>query len=190
MAGNILSSLLSESKVSFYNETFKAPAWLGMSVAKVEVSQPTSNADQPLYARSNATNEKEASPGVLSSDLKTAKIIEPLEIKVAGYCNDLTTLDSIMYCFALTDVTVQVTSKTVIATAMALTAFEIEHSSECLSSSKVNLSFERVTSAPPPPFAPGQAADNSLIGQGMKALESVTATATNTINSIKSKLGF
>lgn len=182
--GTILSSLRGKSFASFTNETTNTPCWTDAKVKDVQIVSEAENADVPLSTEQ--VNESSVFVGLLSADIKTAKIVQPVRLKITILTDNLSLVESVLAVFADTTATIKVVSKSIIAASMAVSHVSIEQTPEMLSATRITIMLEQTQPSQPSTFDPTQAADASSLGLGVQNLNAVGPSLSTTGNGIGS----
>ncbi len=181
---SIISAIQGKSLVSFVNETTGTPCWTDANVKDVEIISDSDNADNPLSTEQ--VNESSVFTGLLAADVKTAKIIRPVRLKITMLTDNLSLVENVMSMFADVTVTILVTSKGIPAPAMAISHVAIEQTPDMLSASRLTILMEQTQPPQPTTFDPAQAADASTLGLGVQTLNTVGPSLSTVGNGIGS----
>lgn len=182
--GSILSAVQGKSVVSFTNETTGTPCWTDANVKDVEIVSESDNAEMPLSTEQ--VNESSVFTGLLSADVKTAKIIRPNRVKVVILTDNLSLVENIMSLFADTTVTIGIVSKSIVSQSMAISHVAIEQTPDMLSASRVTVVLEQTQPPQQTSFNPAQDGDASTLGLGVQNLNTVGPSLTTVGNGIGS----
>lgn len=184
---SIISAVQGKSIVSFVNETTGTACWTDANVKDVEIISDSDNADNPLSTEQ--VNESSVFTGLLAADVKTAKIIKPVRLKITILTDNLSLVENVMNLFADVTVTIAVTSKGIVSTAMAISHVAIEQTPDMLSASRLTVLMEQTQPPQPTTFDPAQAAqaaDASTLGLGVQNLNTVGPSLSTVGNGIGS----
>lgn len=185
--GSIVSALHGKSLVRFVNETTGTECWTDAKVKDVEIISESDNADMPLSTEQ--VNESSVFSGLLSADIKTAKIIRPVRVKAVILTDNISLIESVLGLFADPTVTIGITSKSIAAASMAILHVAIDQTPDMLSASCLTVLLEQTQPPQPSTFDPAQSADASTLGLGVQKLSEVgpsLSTAGNGIGSLVS----
>ena len=185
--GSIVSAIRGKSLTSFTNETTGTPCWTTAKVKDVQIISDSQNSDVPLSTQQ--LNESSVYSGLLAADIKTAKIIMPVRLKIEILTDNLSLIQNIIATFRDPTSTIKVVSKSITAASMAVTHVSVAQSPAMLSASLVSLILEQTQPPQAQSFNPAQAADASNLGLGVQTLNSVgpsLSTAGNGIGSLVS----
>ena len=80
MANSILDSFISKPSMEVKDELTGTIVWRRLHIKDVEVNVSSLNTDNPIYKERNS--EKQTLTSLLSSDIKTLKIIQPSILRV------------------------------------------------------------------------------------------------------------
>lgn len=193
---SILSAVQGKSTASFTNEATGTACWTGANVKEIEIISDSENAEMPLSTEQ--VNESSVFAGLLSADIKTAKIIRPNRVKIVFLVDNISLIENIMSLFADPTVTIGIASKSIISSSMAISHVAIEQLPDMLSASRVTVLLAQTQPAQQPTFNPAQAADASTMGLGVQnpsvvgpslssignGIGSLVSTATNSVSSL------
>lgn len=177
--GSILSSINGQAITSFTNEATGAPCWTGAQIKDVEFVTESANSENPLSTEQ--VNETSVYTGLLAADIKTAKILLPVKMRVMITTDNISLIESIISVFADPTVTLSVTSKSIVSPGMALTHLSIEQMPEMLSASRLSLMLEQIQEPMTSSYNPSQAGDQSSLGLGVQTLNSVGPSLSTTV---------
>jgi hypothetical protein len=194
--GSILSVLQGKALASFTNETTNTPCWTDAKIKDVEITSDSANAEVPIS--NQQVNESSVFDGLLTEDIKSAKIIQPTKVKMTFLTDNISLINSIMSMFADTSVTIGVKSKSVIASSMAISNVAIDQTPEMISAARVTILLEQTQPEQPSSYNNFQAADAPNLGLGFQTLKTVgpslssvgngvgslVSTATNSVGSL------
>jgi hypothetical protein len=177
--GSILSSNQSSPTTSFVNENTGQPCWTTANVKDVEIASESANADNPLSTQQ--VNETSVYQSLLAVDVQTSKIIRPSKMRITILADQIALLNNIMASFEDTTQTIQVTSKSVVVTALSVTDVNIEMSPDMLSANRVVVMLEQVQAPSTSSYNPAQAGDQSTVNLGVQTLSSVGPSLSTTV---------
>lgn len=170
------------------NDATGLPSWVNFKVKDVEIIDDADVTDEPLStAQYSAAGVYQS---VLKDDLASVKIISPSKVRITGFSNDISTVESIIDYILTQDLTLSITTKSVKIPSLTITSVEIEQSPEMLSASKITIELEQA--APPLPnsgYNPKDAANASVYGIRIQTLSSVTKTVSGLYNTVLTKIG-
>lgn len=184
---NLLQTILNPSSLKVVDEQTLVTKWPSIAVISVDILSSAVATDIPLAATSlQVVSVYEE--GIISN-MQAAKVLMPAAMTVNAVISDQSTMDSVIAGWRNTESTYTITSRSIIAKAMALTTVEIGQTNENLSGVTVTLTFEQTSISDESQFNPRQQADKDSLGIDSKQPEGLTSTVTNLYNNIKSKLG-
>lgn len=183
MVASILSSLTSKPIVSFYNELNGLQLWSDAKSVEVEITSSSDNANVPLSAIQ--VSDSAVSSQLLASDISTGKILTPTHLKATILTDNLSLIENVRTTFADTSITLQITSKSIIAKHMAMISVELEQSSEMLSATRISILFEQAIVGVIPAFKPAQSSDADNFGISLQSLPTVGST----LSTIQTRVG-
>jgi hypothetical protein len=176
---SILSSTQSAAGTTFLNENSGQPCWTTANVQNVEIINESENSTNPLSTQQ--VNETSVYQSLLAADVKTTKIIRPSKLRTAILAADLSLILNVMATFADTTQTIQVTSKSLIATALAVSDVVIEISSDMLSANRLTVMLEQVQVPENSSYNPAQPGDQTTVNLGIQTLTAVGPSLSSTV---------
>lgn len=187
MPNSILSSIFSTAKFTATDSDTGFTLWPNMKVVEVEIANRSANSDQPMSIEqySNDTVYQQ----LKDADVATGKIIMPAALRVSAIAPDLSTLEAIIASFANTQLTIDITSKSVISSSMAVVSLEVEQTPKMLTASRVVIEMEQTLPPQPGGFDPEQSGDQNTYGVRIQTLPSVTTTITSLYSRVSSLFG-
>ncbi|WGN90791.1 baseplate organization protein [Burkholderia phage vB_BglM_WTB] len=176
MAGSIVSALFSRVSLKVSPSNGAAASiniWTNLKVHDVEIDSGSVNSEQPIGT--NPTSDNTVRVSLLTQDIQASKIIRPTHMKITGFCPDISTFESIANSFANNQQTLDITSKGVIATNMAMVEVIATQSPEMLSATKVEIMLEQAASpvGASGGFSPLQSADASALGISIQTPQTI-----------------
>ena len=177
--GSILSSNNTAAGTSFVNENSGQPCWTTANVENVEIINESENATNPLSTQQ--VNESSVYQALLTADVQTAKIIRPTKVRVTMIASDISLIMNVMASFADTTQTIQITSKSIVGTGMAVSDVAIDMTPDMLSANRLVVMMEQVQLPETSGYNPAQAGDQSTINLGVQTLTSVGPSLSPTI---------
>jgi hypothetical protein len=177
--GSILSSPNTPAATTFINENSGQPCWTTANVESVEIVDESENSTNPLSTQQ--VNESSVYQALLTADVQTVKILRPSKVRINMIAGDISLIMNVMASFADTTQTIQVTSKSIVATAMAVSDVAIDMTPDMLSANRLVVMLEQVQQPETSSYNPAQAGDQSTVNLGVQTLTSVGPSLSPTV---------
>lgn len=162
MADTILTAVFSRPQFIATNETLKQVVWKGMAVVDVDIDSSAAVTDMPLAI--DGPKDAATTSAIQENDLKACKIIQPSRLQVNALISDLSIIENIITVFKDPTATMSITTKSIIADFLVMTALDIQQSHEMTSASRIAMTFEQAQPPLDSGFQPEQSADASMYG--------------------------
>lgn len=176
---SILASPNASSSTRFFNENSGQACWTTANVRHIEIVNESENSEVPLSTQQ--VNETSVYQSLLATDVETVKIIRPTRIRVSMIAADMSLIDNVKASFADPTQTIQVTSKSIIATSMSVVHVGIDMEPGMLSANRLTVLMEQVQLAQTSNYNPLQAADRPTVNLGVQTLQTVGPSLSATI---------
>ncbi len=187
MANSILSSIFSAANFTAVDSDSGFTLWPSIKVIEVEIGVRSATSDEPLSVVQYVNQT--VSQSLQEADVQASKIILPSNIRVTAIASDLSTLESIISSFANTQLTIDITSKSVISSSMVVVDLEIEQTPRMISAARLVMELQQAIPPSSPSFDPSQTADQNTYGVRIQTLPSATTTIASLYSSVTSFFG-
>lgn len=184
---DFVSLIVNNASLVIIDERTNFKKWTQLAIKQVNILTPTDTSINPAAA--TGMQIVSVSDGSALTNMQALKVIQPAHMNIECVCNDQSTFDSLVAGWGDLESTYSITSRSIIASGMALTTIDFEQTSENLSGMKLILTFEQTSFSQDSTFNPKQTADQSTLGISNKDPEGLTSTVSSFYNTIKSKLG-
>lgn len=188
MASSIISSFLGPARFVVTDEITGIAIWKNFKVKDVEVNSSSANTNNPI--QKDDSTAKPTYTSLLSDDIKTLKIINPSSMIITGFCDDDSSIESVISSFSNTSLTLTISTKGIIAKSMAVVSVDIEQGIEMTSANKVSISLEQTKTQPVGGFfLPAQSSDASVFGVTMQQPQPISVNVESLYNKVSSIFG-
>lgn len=188
MAASLIQSAFGKTSFTALNEVTGIKCWSAIKIKDVEVDASSLNTSNPITVES--ATERSSLASLLSSDINTLKIISPSRMRITAFCEDLSTVESIIDIFNDTQATLTITTKGITANNMALIMVDIDQTPEMTSVAKVIMELEQTAPAPTANlFYPSASSDDSSYGVSVQTPPSFATSATALYNRVSNFIG-
>jgi hypothetical protein len=168
MADTILTAAFSRPQFQAKNEATNAVVWQGIAIVDVDIDSQAALTEMPMAI--DGPKDSQTTSNILEEDIKVAKIIQPVKLRVTALIKDLSMLEGIITLFNDETVTMSVNTKSIITDHLVMTDLEITQTADMISASKVVMTFEQAQPPAGSGYLPEQAADASVYGFGIQSL--------------------
>lgn len=180
---SILSSITGKSIFSATNEVTGVACWKTLKIKDVEVDSASLNTSHPVSSEDGSDSQTYTS--LISSDIAVLKIIQPARMRITAFCQDISSLESVISIFNNTYVTLSITTKGITAPGMMVTTVDVEQTAAMMSATKVVIELEQaVIPIFGGAFNPSQSTDASNYGFSIQTPPSAVSSATGLYNTI------
>lgn len=187
MAANLITSLLGTRAFSVLQESTGYPAFTDLNIAKVEIDSGSLVTDHPMSTQ--PVTDEFSYQTLLDSDLQTGKVLRPMFMRVTAFCNNLSTIEALILAHKIPTYTFSITTKEIIADKMTLLNFDVEHSDEVLSASKLVIEWQQVEPYAPSTYDPAQPVNDSVYGMRIQQPKSLTEGASELYDRVRTRIG-
>jgi hypothetical protein len=190
MALNVFSSIVStiSDQVAFTatNELDSKVIWKDLDIKSVEISGEAAQTDHPL---SNVQyNDDSTYTNLSAEDIQTIKIIRPSIVRVIGICADISTIESVTNVFADTQVSIVISTKSIIIPDLVLSTINIEQSGNMLSAAEITMELEQAEPPTATTYSPSQAGDVSEYGIRIQSLKTAPVSLSTLASKVAQKI--
>ena len=187
MTNSVLSSLFSRPNTRFVNTKTNSQVMKGVKVVAAEIISASHNTDHPVSTEQ--LSESTTYTDLLSADIKTVKILRPACMRFKMIAPTASDLNAILTVFSSVEMTLTITSKSVMVPNMALTQLEIDQSPDMLSATMVEAEFEQVNPVSAiPSYDPQQPSNQSNIGISVQQPPTLAQSAQDLYNRVSSNI--
>lgn len=194
MAETILSTLQSPIGITFTDSESKTVVFDGLSVIKVQILGYAEVTSKPFQITSvdNTGGSIDDKGTSVSQDINQAKVMEPTGIVIDGIVLQADALDGILAAFDDDSLLIDVQSRSINVTSLAMNDIRLSYSSAIMNGAKIHMTLSQ--GFPPSEVkTPEQSSDSSTVGIGVKTAQSLSATVfglyDEVVNETKTMLG-
>lgn len=184
MAESLIQKLLSPSKFKIYDEQYEITVWSDLRVSNVSMSVSAETAKNPISTEYVADNLQTSQN--LSNDLLATKVVQPAKIEAEVFIESISTVLAVIVAFYVQTKTFKITTKGVVAKGMAITAIEIDQSTEMLSAVKMKITFEQAEKTVTTGWNPAQSGDAESYGITVQPSSSIAGELQTVYNKVSS----
>lgn len=189
MANSIVSGLVnsivgSKSPFTVTDEASGRAIWTEIKIQNVEVDSSSLQTSNPVATEKSSENSTFTS--LVSADINTIKIIQPVQARVTAYASSLSAIESVVNSFADTKSTLTVVTKGIKAVGLVVSDIEIDQAPEMTSAVKLTIDLaQSYLPSSASKFNPAQSADASVLSSyGVSTQTGLTSTVSGIYNKI------
>jgi hypothetical protein len=191
MATNLITSIVDliggHSSLEIINDIKGTKIWSAAKCVSAEIESESAVTDNPIMPLD--TTDPDTNTKLMQQDELTLKIIRPSRVRLSLIAPDLSTLESIINDFNDVQLTVSITTKSVIIQSLCILEVGIEQTPQMLSAARVNITLEQaVLPTVIGGFFPANSSDMSVYGVQFQTPAPISQTVSGLYNNISSRI--
>jgi hypothetical protein len=179
---SIASSLMDQASFVATNDLSSQVIWAALRITDVEITSEAAQTDQPLS--SVQYNDDGTYTNLTAVDVSTIKIIRPAAVRVTALCSDLSAIENVINGFDDMNMSLSISSKSIIIPELVVCTVGIEQSGDMLSAARVTIELEQAASPTLADYMPQQSGDAASYGITVQTLK----TSSFSLSSLASKV--
>lgn len=168
------------------NEVTGATLWDRIGITRIEIPSEAESTEHPIsniqYKDGNTYLD------LIETDIQSLKIIRPGRMRITALCGDLSTLESVIACQKNANLTIGITTKSVIVESLIITDVDVAQTPDKLSATQVIISLEQGLPPASTQYNPAQPGDQSANGFRVQQPDTATQTVSGLFTKVASKI--
>jgi hypothetical protein len=183
---SVASSLLDQASFVATNDLSSQVIWPQLRSIDVEITSEASQTEQPLS--SVQYNDDGTYTNLTAADVATIKIIRPSAVRVTAICSDLSAIENVINGFDDMNMTISISTKSIIIPDLCICTIGIEQSGNMLSAAQITIELEQVASPTPSTYWPQQSGDVPSYGITVQTLKTTNYSLTSLVSKVAQKI--